>query len=179
MKAKATVLKDASGNGHHGKIHGAKWVQAIDDKYTWPKDQPAPAIAPFNAEQAKQHQEAWAKHLGVPVETNNSIGMKMRVIPPGEFLMGSSEEQIAKLVASTKDEGLIKRYQSEGPQHNVSLTNPFAISKHEVTRGHFRQFVEATGYKTDAEKDGKGGYGIRDGKWVTAPEFLWNTDLFI
>jgi hypothetical protein len=43
---------------------------------------PAPAIAPFDTTQAKLHQKAWADHLGVPVETTNSIGMKFVVIPP-------------------------------------------------------------------------------------------------
>jgi len=42
-------------------------------------------VAPFDAEQARQHQEAWAKYLGVPVEWTNSIGMSFRLIPPGEF----------------------------------------------------------------------------------------------
>ncbi len=32
-----------------------------------------------------RHQEAWAKHLGVPVEQTNSIGMKLVLIPPGLF----------------------------------------------------------------------------------------------
>lgn len=34
----------------------------------WPADALKPAIAPFHAEQAKKHQEEWAKHLSVPVE---------------------------------------------------------------------------------------------------------------
>ena len=43
----------------------------------WPADAPPPAIAPFDAAQARAHQEAWAKHLGMPVESTNSIGMKL------------------------------------------------------------------------------------------------------
>ena len=56
---------------------------------------PAPplAIAPFDADEARRHQEAWASHLGVPVELENSIGMKLRLIPPGEFMMGSPESE--------------------------------------------------------------------------------------
>ena len=50
---------------------------------------PQPAIAPFDGQKAKEHQDAWAKYLGVPVETTNSIGMKLVLIPAGEFLMGS------------------------------------------------------------------------------------------
>jgi len=152
-------------------------VMPTKTTHIWPKDQPAPAIAPYTAKEAKQHQEEWAKHLGIEVETTNSVGMKFRVIPPGEFLMGSSEEEIAKLVVSTKNESVTPRIRTEGPQHKVTLTKPFAISKHELTRGQFRSFVEATGYKTDAEKDGHGGYGYIDGKPGQASEFLWNTDL--
>ncbi|NQV27478.1 MAG: formylglycine-generating enzyme family protein [Rhodopirellula sp.] len=38
---------------------------------------PTPTVAPFDAAQAKQHQQAWADHLGLPVEYTNSIGMKL------------------------------------------------------------------------------------------------------
>ncbi|MDA9859205.1 SUMF1/EgtB/PvdO family nonheme iron enzyme, partial [Rubripirellula sp.] len=43
------------------------------------------AVAPLNPEQAKNSQEAWARHLGVPVEIENSIGMKFRLIPSGIY----------------------------------------------------------------------------------------------
>ena len=59
-----------------------------------PPGAPPPAVAPFDAKKAKEHQEAWAKHLGVPVEITNSIGMKLVLIPPGEFQMGSPKELI-------------------------------------------------------------------------------------
>ena len=59
---------------------------------------PPPAIAPFDAAQAKQHQEAWAKYLDVPVEFTNSIGMKFVLIPPGEFDMGSTEQEIEEFL---------------------------------------------------------------------------------
>ena len=52
---------------------------------------PALAIAPFNADEARKHQEAWARYLGVPVEITNSIGMKLVLIPPGEFMMGDDK----------------------------------------------------------------------------------------
>jgi formylglycine-generating enzyme required for sulfatase activity len=35
------------------------------------------------------------------------------------------------------------------------------MATHTVTVGQFRVFVEAKGYKTDAERDGKGGFGYR------------------
>ena len=36
----------------------------------------------------------------------------------------------------------------------VEIDRPFAISKNEITRGEFRRFVEATGYRTEAEQEG-------------------------
>ena len=55
---------------------------------------PPPAIAPFDAKTARQHQVAWANYLGMPVEQTNSIGMKLVLIPPGEFDMGSTPQEI-------------------------------------------------------------------------------------
>lgn len=60
-------------------------------------------------------------------------------IPGGKFEQGSPSH-----------EG--DRSDAEGPLREVTL-KPFAIGKYEVTRGQFRQFVEATNYQTDAEKN--------------------------
>ncbi len=87
----------------------------------------------------------------------NSIGMKFRFIPKGTFLMGSTPEQIraAVLMDSKLKQKFIDR---ETPQHEVMLTKDFYLGVHEVTRENFREFVEATGYITDAER-GDGGNG--------------------
>ena len=146
--------------------------------------QPPPlAVAPFDEAQAKQHQKEWADYLGVPVEQDVDLGdgvkLTMVLIPPGEFLMGSTDEERARFLEEAKaasDQWAIDRIPSEGPQHRVRISQPFALSRHEVTRGQFRQFVEETGYKTEAEQDGKGGYGRLDGKWVQDPRFVWSAD---
>jgi len=57
------------------------------------------AVAPFDTQQAKKHQQAWADHLGVPVRTTNSIGMTLVLIPPGESDMGSSQEEVERLLS--------------------------------------------------------------------------------
>jgi formylglycine-generating enzyme required for sulfatase activity len=141
---------------------------------------PPPAIAPFDATKAKQHQEAWAKHLGVPGVETNSIGMKLVLIPPGEFEMGSSEsaEELAKAFANWD----VKPdcFKREFPGHRVRITKPFYLGACEVTVGQFRKFVEDCGYKTDAEKDGKGGSGIIPSinRGVRKPEFTWRNTGF-
>jgi|GEM_PF-2308628 len=149
--------------------------------WEWPDDAPAPAIAPFDAEQAERHQREWAEHLDVEVETTNSIGLKMRLIPPGEFLMGSSQEEIEDLTMEAQRLELASRYGDriplESPRHQVTLTQPFVMSVNEVSRGQFRKFVEATGYLCTSQLDGKGGMGFVDGKQTIAPQFAWDTQL--
>ena len=99
-----------------------------------------------------------------PKEIVNSIGMKLKLIPAGEFEMGSPESDSA---ASA----------DEKPQHTVRITQPFYLGIHQVTRGQFGQFVEAARYQTDAEKDGKGGYGwnASSEKWERNPKFTWRS----
>jgi formylglycine-generating enzyme required for sulfatase activity len=125
---------------------------------------PPPAVAPFTAAAARQHQDAWAKHIGQPRETTNSIGMKLVLIPPGEFMMGSGEsaEATAAFFDKTYGRHFLKAFlfDDEHPKHRVRITRPFYLGTCHVTRGQFRQFVNDTGYKTDAEKgEHRGAFG--------------------
>jgi len=65
---------------------------------------------------------------------------EMILAPECTFLMGGSEDG---------------RNNNERPRRHVSLDS-FAIDAYEVTNREFEQFVEATGYITDAEKRGQG-----------------------
>ena len=126
----------------------------------WPADAPAPAIAPFDAKQAKKHQQAWAKYLGVPVEYKNSIGMKFQLIPPGEFLMGSTPEEIeaALKVAGTVadgNEGWREQINSEAPQHKVVLTQPVYVGVTEVTQAQYKQIMGSNPSHFSATGEGK------------------------
>jgi formylglycine-generating enzyme required for sulfatase activity len=107
--------------------------------------------------------------------------MKFVLIPPGEFDMGSTEAEVAKLLeqaqATNQPGWYIERLPAEAPKHRVRITKPFWFGVHEVTRGQFRRFVDERGYKTEAERDGKGGYGLIDGQWAQDPRFVWNQDL--
>ena len=110
-----------------------------------PPGSPPPAIAPFDAAKAKEHQAAWAKHLGVPVEMENSIGMRFVLIPPGEFDMGSTEEEVAKLLeeakATNQPSWYIERLPSEAPKHRVRITKPFYLGRCEVTQAEYERVV--------------------------------------
>lgn len=144
-------------------------------------NQPQLAKNPFSYNQAKQYQVDWAKHLGVKVEEVNTIGMAIRVIPPAEFLMGTSDKQYEELEVEAKRLKLPAFYTNlmkyEKPRHKVTITRPYGISTCEVTRGQFRKFVDATGYKTEPDKNRTGGDGYLDGQRSNGPDFLWDSNL--
>jgi formylglycine-generating enzyme len=116
--------------------------------------------APFDAATAKAAQQQWAKRRNSEVVQINSIGMKLTLIPPGEFTMGSPESEKDRL--------------TEEKQHSVRITKPFYLGVYPVRYGDFLTFCHAAEYKTDAETDGKGGWGYdSNGKFGQKPEFTF------
>ena len=121
-----------------------------------PKSAPPLAIAPFDAKQARAHQEAWAKHLGLPVERTNSIGMKFVLIPPGEFVMGSpADEQGRRL--------------GEGPQHRVQILQPFYLGRYEVTQAEYQQVTRDNPSMTAGA--GNGRLPVEEVSWDEVTQF--------
>jgi formylglycine-generating enzyme required for sulfatase activity len=108
---------------------------------------PAPplAIAPFDASEAREHQRRWADYLGVPVVMANSMGMKLVLVPPGEFEMGSNEEEIdfCRRIGENRNES--KYYfiglQGEGPRHHIRMIKPYYLGMFEVTQGEFEALL--------------------------------------
>jgi formylglycine-generating enzyme required for sulfatase activity len=89
----------------------------------------------------------------------NSLGMRFVHIGPGSFMMGSPADERGR----SKDE----------TRHRVRLTRPYLMQTTEVTIGQFRQFVQATDYRTEAEKNGAcwtAGDGTR---WTQTPGTSW------
>ncbi len=89
----------------------------------------------------------------------NSIGMRMVAIPAGEFRMGSAEDAEAIAEAFAAYGRPASYFADEFPRHDVRITKPFQLGRYEVTVGEFGKFVAATGYRTEAERDGSGGWG--------------------
>jgi formylglycine-generating enzyme required for sulfatase activity len=73
-----------------------------------------------------------AAYSGVPAETGQTAGMAF--VPAGSFTMGSD------------------RHQPEERFTHVVRVDGFWIDRHEVTNAQFKQFVDATGYVTLAER---------------------------
>jgi serine/threonine protein kinase len=103
---------------------------------------PKAAIVPFSSEDAKNFQTAWAAHLRLPVEHVNSLGMKFRLIPPGEFRMGSEPSEIAEAVEGVRESKLtVEMFESEAPAHHVTLTKAFYLSVYEVTQSEYEEVM--------------------------------------
>ena len=80
-------------------------------------------------------------------------------VPAGEFLMGSDK---------SKDKDA---YDWELPQHTV-FVDIFEIGKYPVTVAQFEAFVQATGHKTSAEKEGRG-YAYTGSGWEKVTGADW------
>jgi len=58
---------------------------------------------------AEEKQRAWARKVDAPIDWKSSTGMKFKLIPRGEFIMGSKERDDSQ------------------PVHKVKKTEPFYI----------------------------------------------------
>ena len=78
---------------------------------------------------------------------------EMVVIPPGDFMMGTSKEESAVYDRATWwfDTSFIQRMiPNEQPQHKVTIDKQFAIAKFPVTKAEFAFFVRSTGRVTQS-----------------------------
>ncbi len=138
-----------------------------------PKPAPGPAlaVAPFDEKQAKGFQIQWSKHLKVPVEQTNSIGLRLVLIPPGEFDMGSTAEEVARLLEEGKRQNApgwyLELVPGEAPQHHVKISKPFYLGVCEVTQAEYGQVMgqDPSKFKGDPNRPGE------QVNWSDAVEF--------
>src|SRR5262245_943063 len=123
---------------------------------------PAAPKFPFDAATAARYQSDYAAWVGLPREFINSTGIHFVLVPPGTFRMGSPKDEPGH-GSGGYDETL----------HEVTLTRPFYLGKHEVSVGQFRRFVEATKYVTDGEKNGGGHAHDERAVWKHRPGTSW------
>lgn len=118
-----------------------------------------------------------------PAKTfTNTLGIKLIMIPAGEFMMGNAEtvESLAKAFPhyeSKRIEGL----GDEKPYHKVRITKPFYFAVHELTIGQFKEFSKQADFKSEAERDGTGGWGYnRETQKIETrnPKYSWRNPGF-
>lgn len=125
--------------------HSTAAQGTMAERRGWRPDAPAPAIAPFDVAQATKHQQEWADYLHLPLERINSIGMVFILIPPGEFMMGSTPEEIAAVLSSVRpdDRRWFECMRSTLPRHKVVLTRPIYLGAGEVTQKQYEAVMGA------------------------------------
>jgi len=99
---------------------------------------------------------------------------EMVVIPAGKFMMGTDALEIKAL----KKQYGVDYFEREHPQHEVTISKPFAMGRYAVTRGEFKIFVDATGHKMPDEmviyEDSK--WEMRKGRSYRNPGFAQSDD---
>lgn len=108
----------------------------------WPTDAPKPAIAPFDASQARKHQEEWATYLQVPIEYENKLSMTFVLIPPGEFTIGFSKMETETLLKMKPDDVAWKTMILENaPTRRIVISKPYYLAKYEVTQEDYEKVM--------------------------------------
>ena len=88
----------------------------------------------------------------LPEDYTNSIGMKLKLIPAGEFMMGSPEDE---------------EYRgNDEQQHRVRITKPFHLGTTEVTQGQWQQVMGSQPWS--------GGEGVKEGSDFAATYVSWD-----
>ena len=86
---------------------------------------PRPPTFPYDAATAREYQQSYSKHLGIPVEFTNSVGMRFRLIPPGTILAGHNYSG-----------------NWNNARRQVTLTRPFYIAACETRQ---KEYLSVTG----------------------------------
>ena len=88
------------------------------------------------------YQTHWAKYLHVPVVQINSIGMKLVLIPPGEFQMGSPKELIEEELRFDADHPWYKEHlPSEAPAAPGSHYEAVFAGETDVTQEEYQRLM--------------------------------------
>jgi serine/threonine protein kinase/formylglycine-generating enzyme required for sulfatase activity/WD40 repeat protein len=116
-------------------------------RYRFPEQQPPAVIAPLAPTRAAELQRAWSEASGAPLEVTNSIGLTLRLIPPGRFTQGlpagEVQRRIQQAVADESPEWYRQVLAMEENPQEVTLPRPHFLSAHEVTLGQYRAVMGA------------------------------------
>ncbi|MFT5095396.1 MAG: sulfatase activating formylglycine-generating enzyme, partial [Porticoccaceae bacterium] len=109
-----------------------------------------------------QSVQAWSKKLNIEAEGTNSVGMEMVLVPPAAYHL-VDPPHLATLRRELPEPSPVRDdpdFKYEFPpklkqqitkRHKV-VSYPFVMSRRMVTTEQFRQFIDETGYVTDAER---------------------------
>lgn len=109
----------------------------------------------------------------------DALGLTMKWIPPGTFMMGSTEAERDWAADPNGGKGEASWFTDERDPVEVRIENGFWMGQTTITRAMFRQFVEAENYRTEAERVGKAWtYNLEAGKWEETNGVSWRNPGF-
>lgn len=118
------------------------------------------------------------RKLQLAKEFTNSIGMQLKLIPAGEFIMGAEQtpEEVARLAnASAKFEiATVDRFRSERPQHRVRISRALYFGVHEVTQDQYRRIMGSNPSYFAASGDGRDKVAGLDTSNLPVDQATWN-----
>ncbi|MDB5392427.1 MAG: von Willebrand factor protein [Planctomycetaceae bacterium] len=131
-----------------------------------------PLVAPFSSDQAHASQEAWAQHLKTKSSFTNKSGLELVLIPPGEYLRGSSPADFEfAMNADSKFEP--EDFSNEQPQHRARITKPFFMSKFETTQGQIKKLLGHNNSWYSRARHGKEFFGELNTNRLPAEGVSW------
>lgn len=129
-----------------GEADGKMARKSSEDKPAPPIDSPSPSepkpteieptlppsILTFPADQAAitASQNAWAEYLKQGVAVENSLGMRMIVVPPGEYTIGTDPNDARRPTHAINSQ-------------NAKVNSVFRIASTEVTRGQWSRIMNS------------------------------------
>jgi formylglycine-generating enzyme required for sulfatase activity len=99
-------------------------------------------------------------------------GMQFTYIPPGEFMMGSSPQEVKVLIEDLKRENplaFLEEFNNEMPKHKVTFKEGFYMGIYEVTQA---QWLELMGDAPSARRDDCPDCPVEQVSWERAIEFI-------
>ena len=95
----------------------------------------------------------------------------MILIPAGEFMMGSEPEEVCEYDSVFRVDFCLPEERADyTPPHKVTLS-AFHMDQQEVTREHFRRFIDKTGYVSTVESKGVKSAGVRTSSFLFGEKF--------
>jgi formylglycine-generating enzyme required for sulfatase activity len=98
-----------------------------------------------------------ARGQGAAKEVTNSIGMKLVLVPPGKFVMGSPATEAER--------------EAGEDQHEVAITRPFYLGAHTVTQGQFAKVMGKNPSFFQPRNGGGPDHPAEQVRWREAREF--------
>ena len=141
----------------------------IDRPETDSESVPSPTNPPLDVNKQQPHRRSQADQRDLPQLITNSIGMKLTLISPGQFQIGSSQEEINQVKREANGGWAVGRISHEHPQRSVQISQPFYLGVCEVTESEYQEVMGIN----PSEVKGGADAPVDTVSWDDAVEFCW------